>query len=318
VRRGSCRPRRSASGRSGIEGGGGWGFGARVSIRVTSPRTCEPRSQPWHACHMPSKSSTTAAISRCTSSEVSICRAYGNGAGHWLNCGSLSPRRQGRQSPRTVLKRPQPLVMDVGDWFLSPRRAASVSNVVATHTHTAIGIVLVSITMLTALGQANQSRMKSELDAQDTGGNVRRTSVCDQRSARQDASATRGGVLEGRVFDDTQTPVAGASVSVQRVELSSGMTRSIRNARTVVTDAEGNYRVSALQPGQYYISAVINTRASSADNSSHTPRGSQKRGFGATFYPPNGSISPSPTPRKIRPCITGGASPISSRNSVPR
>ena len=63
------------------------------------------------------------------------------------------------------------------------------------------------------------------------------------------------GVITGTVFDEDQEPVAGITVYVLSVDFSRGGRRQIYARSAIATDDQGNYRVSALQPGSYYVRA---------------------------------------------------------------
>src|SRR5262245_27427044 len=63
------------------------------------------------------------------------------------------------------------------------------------------------------------------------------------------AAAQTGGTLLGTVVDDQGLALPGATVTLTNVE--TGWTR------TVVTDAQGRYRASALPPGVYAIRAEL-------------------------------------------------------------
>ena len=125
-------------------------------------------------------------------------------------------------------------------------------------------------------------------DARQTGGTqpTKHAAVVQSRfcgGSAQDVNATPQprSTIQGHVFDDARRPVRAASVSVQKVEFAGGM----KNERTVLTDEKGEYRVDDVPPGQYYVSAVVNTPGSFTPNPRDRAPQPRKVGFGPTFYP---------------------------------
>jgi hypothetical protein len=110
-------------------------------------------------------------------------------------------------------------------------------------------------------------------------------SACGGAARAVDPRPQPAGAIHGQIFDDAHKPVRGASVSVQKVDFTGGMSRNTAFERTVLTNAKGEYRVGDVPPSQYYVSAVMKTEGSFTDNPrDKTPR-SQRAGFGPTFYP---------------------------------
>jgi hypothetical protein len=63
------------------------------------------------------------------------------------------------------------------------------------------------------------------------------------------------------------------------------MRRNLKNEWTVLTNGKGEYRVDDVAPGQYYVSAVMNTPGSFTANPRDRAPQRQNVGFGPTFYP---------------------------------
>ena len=63
----------------------------------------------------------------------------------------------------------------------------------------------------------------------------------------------RGGVITGRIVDDTGEPVVGAAVSVMRPRVTDGVRQLSRIGRPVETNDRGEYRLFDLAPGSYYV-----------------------------------------------------------------
>ena len=69
-----------------------------------------------------------------------------------------------------------------------------------------------------------------------------------QSAANQEKpDSPRGGMISGRVVDETGQPIVNAVVYVQ--------TRNAPNAHTANTDREGAFQVGTLEPGAYFVSA---------------------------------------------------------------
>jgi len=88
-----------------------------------------------------------------------------------------------------------------------------------------------------------------------------------------DFALPRGGVISGRVSDETGDVMPGVLVSVMRYQYLQGDRRLVP-AGQAQTDDRGIYRVWALNPGEYYVSAVARND------------GLGRRGGGAQFAGP--------------------------------
>ena len=102
--------------------------------------------------------------------------------------------------------------------------------------------------------------------------------VRDDEEFTANVGLPRGSALEGLLFDEFGDPAAGVTVRVARKMFAAGRHRIAplegRN-QTAVTDDRGRYRISRLDPGEYYVTALsgvyVNDMAAG--------------GFGPTFYP---------------------------------
>ena len=63
----------------------------------------------------------------------------------------------------------------------------------------------------------------------------------------------RGGVISGAVVDEDNEPVENVEVRAQRVRFQPGGRQRAVSVKTVRTDDQGNYRLSGLAPGYYYV-----------------------------------------------------------------
>lgn len=77
----------------------------------------------------------------------------------------------------------------------------------------------------------------------------------DQEVNRISVPLARGGVLTGTVLDDAREPAVGVPVRVYRRVWRSGE-RAFQPAGTAMTDDRGMYRIAALIPGDYLVSAT--------------------------------------------------------------
>jgi hypothetical protein len=93
---------------------------------------------------------------------------------------------------------------------------------------------------------------------------------------RIDIALPRGAVISGRVVDELGAPYPGVTLIVLAVTYQSGE-RSFVPSGSAVTDDLGNYRISGMQPGRYYVMA----------SSSEMWRNEKKEtlGYAATFFP---------------------------------
>jgi len=80
---------------------------------------------------------------------------------------------------------------------------------------------------------------------------------------RVDVTLARWGTLTGRILDELGDPVQGATVQVLRIQYQAGRRRLV-HVQTAAhpTDDLGQYRLFALSPGQYIVSAVVGDVAS--------------------------------------------------------
>jgi protocatechuate 3,4-dioxygenase beta subunit len=102
--------------------------------------------------------------------------------------------------------------------------------------------------------------------------------VGEGEAFKADVALPRGGVIEGVLSDEFGDPAADVSVKVARKQFVAGRHRLVpqeRREQQAVTDDRGRYRISSLDPGEYYVTALsgvfVNEMAVG--------------GFGPTFYP---------------------------------
>lgn len=94
----------------------------------------------------------------------------------------------------------------------------------------------------------------------------------------------RGGVIAGRILDDTGDPIAGVQVSAMRYAFSMGSRRlqpgggEGGNDRT---DDQGGFRLYGLPPGDYYVSATYRNQIFTGPEVTNT----MNDGFAPTYFP---------------------------------
>ena len=127
----------------------------------------------------------------------------------------------------------------------------------------------------------------------------------------------RGGVIAGRVLDDSGDPAPGVSVRAMQYRYAQG-NRQLVPAGTAQTDDQGSYRIWGLNPGDYYVSAVARNagggrgfgtdgqgRGGPPGRSQPTP---DQLGYAPTFYPGVPSVDEA---RAVRLGVSGESLDVS-------
>ena len=100
-----------------------------------------------------------------------------------------------------------------------------------------------------------------------------------------DFSLPRGGVITGRILDEFGEPTSDVQVMAMRYQYIQGRRQLSPSGRPATTNDIGEYRIFALPPGQYFMSATyrggISFEAQSDDRSGYAP----------TYYPNGASIA---------------------------
>ena len=116
------------------------------------------------------------------------------------------------------------------------------------------------------------------IDAQKTGlvplnllGQNRTTDVVAGRSVELDLQLQKGGVIAGRLLDPSGEPLPDARImALRRVTLPGALPRLIGAAGPgTQTNDLGEFRVSGLAPGEYYVAAMV--RGASPFGAAGTP-----------------------------------------------
>src|SRR5579862_8540165 len=96
---------------------------------------------------------------------------------------------------------------------------------------------------------------------------------------------TPQGVVTGRITDQDGDPITGAQVSMMRFNYIRGR-KQLSNANTATTNDQGDFRISNLVPGRYYLSA--SDRRQLAVNITERPGRATNQESNVTTYYPNG------------------------------
>ena len=108
---------------------------------------------------------------------------------------------------------------------------------------------------------------------------------------KADVALPRGSAVSGRILDEFGEPVSDASVSVMRLQYTSGKRRLVPSGRPSLTNDHGYFRVFGLPPGDYFLSANLRTFETMIQDlmgglSPGGPTGSNSNsGYAATYYP---------------------------------
>jgi hypothetical protein len=102
--------------------------------------------------------------------------------------------------------------------------------------------------------------------------------------ARADLALPRGAAVTGRILDEFGDPVAGARVSAMRYRSVQGV-RQLMPVGQDSTDDTGAFRLFALVPGEYYVTAMAQGSMFMMEDSSDTT------GYAPTYYPGTGNVS---------------------------
>ena len=106
-----------------------------------------------------------------------------------------------------------------------------------------------------------------------------------QTVEKVDFSLPRGGIITGRILDEFGEPTSDVQVMAMRYQYIQGRRQLSPAGRPAMTNDIGEYRVFALPPGQYFLSATLRSlnplEAASDDRSGYAP----------TYYPNGASVA---------------------------
>ena len=99
-----------------------------------------------------------------------------------------------------------------------------------------------------------------------------------QTVEKVDFALPKGSVITGRIVDEFGEPLADAQVAAQRYQNMGGSRRLVPAGRTAVTNDIGEFRLFAIPPGQYYLSATLRNMGPTADSD-------DRSGYAPTYFP---------------------------------
>ena len=94
-----------------------------------------------------------------------------------------------------------------------------------------------------------------------------------------DFSLPRGAVITGRVVDEFGEPVADVQVAAMRAQYLQGRRQLVPAGRSAMTNDIGEFRLFALAPGQYVVSATYRVNAVVNETSN------DRSGYAPTYFP---------------------------------
>ena len=109
-----------------------------------------------------------------------------------------------------------------------------------------------------------------------------RITLTPRQRLMADVALSRGGVIAGRIQDETGEPLAGLRVRVYRARMAAGHRRLDAVGAADFTDDTGAYRIYGLPPGDYFVGASL--RVAPADSVVETT-------YAPTYYPGTGDLA---------------------------
>ncbi len=100
-----------------------------------------------------------------------------------------------------------------------------------------------------------------------------------QTIEKVDFALPRGSVITGRIVDEFGEPATDVMVMLQRYQTQGGRRRLVSAGRSSTTNDIGEFRLFALPPGQYYLTATLRNMTMGADVTD------DRSGYAPTYYP---------------------------------
>ena len=101
-----------------------------------------------------------------------------------------------------------------------------------------------------------------------------------------DFSLPRGGVITGRILDEFGDPVADVQVAAMRSLYTGGARRLVNSGRPGMTNDIGEFRLSSLPPGDYYVSATSRSQVIGPQQET-----TDRVGYAPSYYPGTADLS---------------------------
>ena len=109
--------------------------------------------------------------------------------------------------------------------------------------------------------------------------------ILDRQTVEKvDFSLPRGGVITGRILDEFGDPLPDAQVMAQRYQNIGGRRRLAPAGRPAMTNDIGEFRLFAIPPGQYYLSATLRNIGMIGDTD-------DRSGYAPTYFPGTASVA---------------------------
>jgi protocatechuate 3,4-dioxygenase beta subunit len=108
--------------------------------------------------------------------------------------------------------------------------------------------------------------------------------LANQTLDKVDFALPRGGIVTGRVLDEFGEPLPDTMVSMQRYQNVNGQRRLVPAGRPAMTNDIGEYRLFAIPPGQYYLSATLRPMGGMADTD-------DRSGYSPTYFPGTSNVA---------------------------
>ncbi|PYR30294.1 MAG: hypothetical protein DMF92_09060, partial [Acidobacteria bacterium] len=109
--------------------------------------------------------------------------------------------------------------------------------------------------------------------------------ILDRQTVEKvDFSLPRGGVITGRILDEFGDPLPDAQVMAQRYQNIGGRRRLAPAGRPAMTNDIGEFRLFAIPPGQYYLSATLRNMGMIGDTD-------DRSGYAPTYFPGTASVA---------------------------
>jgi hypothetical protein len=102
---------------------------------------------------------------------------------------------------------------------------------------------------------------------------------------RADFVLPRGAAMTGRIVDEFGDPVAGARVNAMRYQSMQGQRRLTPTGQGDQTDDTGAFRIYGLPPGDYYVSASLQSGRFMGEDSS------DRTSYAPTYFPGSGNVA---------------------------
>ena len=108
--------------------------------------------------------------------------------------------------------------------------------------------------------------------------------LATQTIEKVDFALPRGAIITGRVLDEFGEPLPDAMVSMQRYQNMGGQRRLMNAGRAAMTNDVGEFRLFAVPPGQYYLSATLRNTGMMGDSD-------DRSGYAPTYFPGTSNVA---------------------------